>query len=276
MDNTAAAIQAQEQIAERVKDDPRAKARYEDFSIWSDVLGFLPDNVKGFIKYNLGLGKELSELDLNEKTLNYLDYLAFGGGAADPNRIEYEDYGPDFYSKISRDPISLIIWGNKNLEGDQWDRDITREKILANPEQYSIYVPALKRSLTVKEAMEMYPGAFDPKGLGIGAFTDPATITGTFLGGADIVRDKNGNVIIQDRYDFNELELPPEKVEQQIKQYRETPLGEKPFYEATRRFPAFNPFGQPYDININLGTEEDYIKRQGLTYGGKPLMKLKY
>lgn len=276
MDNTAAAIQAQELAAQAVKDDPRAKARYEDFSIWSDVLGFLPDNVKGFIKYNLGLGKDLSELDLNEKTLNYLDYLAFGGGAQDPDRITYEDYGPEFYSKISRDPISLIIWGNKNLEGDQWDRDITREKILANPEQYTYWDSSLNRYTTIKEAMEMYPGSFDTKGLGIGAFTDPATITGTFLGGADIVRDENGNVIIQDRYDFNELEQTPERVEGVRKQYREAPLGEKPFYEATRRFPAFNPFGQPYNINVNLGTEEDYIKRQGLTYGGKPLMKLKY
>jgi len=272
MDNLGAIAAQVEELAAEAAKDPRAKARYEDFSVWSDILGFLPDNVKGFIKYNLGLGKDLSELDLNEKTLNYLDYLAFGGGAADPNRIEYEDYGPEFYSKISRDPINLII----NDQKKRFNRDVTREDILANPEQYTYYDSTLKRQATIKEAMEMYPGAFDPKGLGIGAFTDPATITGTFLGGADIVRDENGNVIIQDRYDFNELEDTPEKVEGVRKQFRKTPLGEKPFYEATRRFPAFNPLGQPYDINVNLGTEEDYIKRQGLTYGGKPLMKLKY
>lgn len=272
MDSAAAAIQAQELGAEAVKDDPRAKARYEDFSVWSDILGFLPDNVKGYIKYNLGLGKDLSELDLNEKTLNYLDYLAFGGGAADPNRIDYEDYGLEFYSKVSRDPINLII----NDQKKRFNRDVTREDILTNPDDYTIYDGSKKEVITVKQAMEMYPGAFDPKGLGIGAFTDPATITGTFIGRADIVRDENGNVIIQDRYDFNELEDTPENVEGVRKQYRETPLGEKPFYESGRRLPAFNPFGQPYGINVNLGREEDFIKRQGLTYGGKPLMKLKY
>lgn len=246
MDSAAAIIQAQQLAAEAAKNDPRAKARYEDFSVWSDVLGFLPDNVKAYIKSNLGLGKDLSELDLNEKTLNYLDYLAFGGGAQDPNRIAYEDYGKNPYASISRDPVGQIIDIYKNA-----GVDLTREEVLANKDDYTI------KGVTLKELEKQYPGILTPEGLGLGSFIDPAEITKTFIGKGRIVRDENGNAIVQDMYNFNE----PESVKEYYKE-EDIGLGQTPLYEGLRRFSLYNPLFTEFPVNINLGKKEDYINRR--------------
>ena len=87
------------------------------------------------------------------------------------------------------------------------------------------------------------PDSFEDSVVGniVNSLLDPDYRMGSLVGSANYHIDKNGNVIITDRYDFNKgIDLQ----------------NANPLYKTLHW--AGTNFGKPYDVNINLGNPKNW------------------
>ena len=69
---------------QKLQDDPRELRRYKDFSLYADLLPFIPTNIKAFVQSQLGIDRDFTELDLTNKEAEKLNDVL----------TEYWDEGP--------------------------------------------------------------------------------------------------------------------------------------------------------------------------------------
>tara|TARA_R110002110_G_scaffold6909_1_gene34403 strand:+ start:216 stop:1049 length:834 start_codon:yes stop_codon:yes gene_type:complete len=243
-----------QQTLEELQDDPRELRRYKDFSLYADLLPFLPTNIKAYIQSQLGIDRDFSELDLTNKEIAELDRIMFEQGTFDPNQINYLDYqttdNPDDpYADIARNVVGVMA---KHY-------DVSEDEILARKDYYVLRDPKNpKKTITLAEAEKKYPGILNADPLSIRDLLDPAFSMKTFIGRGDVVTDENGNIIIEDTYNFGS----PETNAIERKNLKGVGLGDNPVYEAARRLPLYNPLNTEYSVDLNLGTREEYEKRK--------------
>jgi hypothetical protein len=234
---------------QKLQDDPRELRRYKDFSLYADLLPFIPINMKLFIQSQLGIDRDFTELDFTPREIAELDKMIFEQGLLDPAKIDYDDYNTGSgYSDIARNVAGITAKKNK----------VSREEVLQNPEKYNVSDPETGESISVAEAERRYPGITSPKRLKIKDLANPAFILKTTLGKADVLVDENNNIIIKDTYDFG----TPETNAKEREFLEGVGLGDNPAYELVRRVPLYNFLNTPSSVNINLGTREDYEKRK--------------
>ena len=251
---------------------PRERARAEDFSVYSDIPGFnlLPTNVKAYIQSQLGLGGlggPITELDMTEKELAELDRIMFEQGTTDPTKIDYTDYGVDL-GKVTRPGIMQTYVDTYNKENP--NSPITAQSITENLDNFMLRAPN-GEMMTFQELYDKYgDNIITPQGITPADFLNPAFNLMTFLGQADYSIDENGNIIINDVFDFNKPVEGSKSAAQG--------LGANPLYEIARKIPDYNPIATDIPVEIDLGTREDYEarKNKGMANGGMPLIELKY
>jgi hypothetical protein len=238
-----------QQTLEELQDDPRELRRYKDFSLYADLLPFIPTNIKAFVQSQLGIDRDFTELDLTNKEIAELDRMIFEQGLIDPSKIDYPDYSTGSgYSDITRNVPGLAAKAYK----------VSTDEIKNNPEKYNVSDPQTGESITLAEAEKKYPGILSPKSISIKDFSNPAFNLKTFLGKADVLVDEKGNLIIEDTYNFGS---PKTNIKEKAG-LKGVGLGDNPVYEAARRLPLYNPLNTEYSVNLNLGTREDYEKRK--------------
>ena len=258
--------------------DPRARARALDFSPYSDIPGInlLPTNIKAYALSQLGLGGLLpiqGELDMTEKELAELDRIMFEQGTTDPTKIDYTDYGVDL-GKVARPGVSQTYVDTYNKENPN-SPPITAQSITENPDNFRVRAPN-GEMMTFQELYNKYgDNVMTPQGITPADFLNPAFNLMTFLGQADYYIDENGNIIINDVFDFHSKKDGNDVDAAQG-------LGANPLYEIARKFPNLNPLATDIPVEINMGTREDYEARKkaaeevGMANGGMPLIELKY
>tara|TARA_R110000744_G_scaffold145697_1_gene258369 strand:- start:876 stop:1721 length:846 start_codon:yes stop_codon:yes gene_type:complete len=258
--------------------DPRARARALDFSVYADIPGFnlLPTNVKAYLQSQLGLGGvggPITELDMTEKELAELDRIMFEQGTTDPTKIDYTDYGVDL-GKVTRPGIMQTYVDTYNKENPN-SPPITAQSITENPDNFRVRAPN-GEMMTFQELYNKYgDNVMTPQGITPADFLNPAFNLMTFLGQADYSIDENGNIIINDVFDFTKKTDGNDVDAAQG-------LGNNPLYEIARKFPNVNPLATDIPVEINMGTREDYEARKkaaeevGMANGGMPLIELKY
>ena len=245
--------------------DPRARARARDFSPYSDIPGInlLPTNIKAYVLSQLGLGGLFpiqGELDMTDAELAEIDRMIFEQGLVNPNKMGYIDYSADI-GKVAR-PGTVESVAEAN--------NVTPEYVKANPDKIKITAPN-GQVMTVAELYKTYgENILTPVGITPADFLDPSFNLMTFLGSANVTQDADGNYIINDVFDFNK----PIKGKKDSAQG----LGANPFYEIGRKIPDYNPLASDIDVQIDVGTREDYEARKnmGMANGGMPLIELKY
>jgi len=240
-----------QQKIEELQDDPRELRRYKDFSLYADLLPFLPTNIKAYIQSQIGIDRDLSELDFTDKEIAEIDKIIFEQGTIDPSQINYLDYqtSDDPYADIARNVVGVMA---KHY-------DVSEDEILARKDYYVLRDPKnMDETITLAEAEKKYPGILNADPLSIRDLLDPAFSLKTTLGRADIITDEKGNVIIKDTYDFG----TPEANAVEREKLKGVGLGDRPGYELLRRAPLYNRLNTEYSVNLDLGTPEDYEKRK--------------
>ena len=235
---------------QKLQDDPRELRRYKDFSLYADLLPFIPTNMKAFIQSQLGIDRDFTELDLTDREIAELDKIVFEQGLLDPAQIDYPDY------KTSDTPYGDITRNVLGVMAKHYN--VSKDEILKNLGQYNISDPKTGESITLAEAERRYPGILNMDGLTIRDLINPAFSMKTFIGRADVTTDEHGNKIIEDTYDFGS----PKTNIKEKESLKGVGLGDNPVYEAARRLPLYNPLNTEYSVNLNLGTREDYEKRK--------------
>lgn len=234
---------------QKLQDDPRELRRYKDFSLYADLLPFIPINMKLFIQSQLGIDRDFRELDLTDREIAELDKMIFEQGLLDPAQIDYKDYNTGYgYADIARNVAGVAAKGSQ----------VSREEVLQNPEKYNVSDPETGESISVAEAERRYPGITSPKRLRIKDLANPAFILKTTLGKANVLVDENNNIIIKDTYDFGS----PETNAKEKEFLEDVSLGDKPVYEFMRRVPLYNLLNTGFSVNLDLGTKEEYEKRK--------------
>jgi hypothetical protein len=240
-----------QQTLEELQDDPRELRRYKDFSLYADLLPFLPTNIKAYIQSQIGIDRDLTELDFTNKEMAEIDKIIFEQGTLDPNQINYLDYqtSDDPYSDVARNVVGMMA---KHY-------DVSEEEILERKDYYVLRDPKnLDESITLAEAEKRHPGILNADRLTIRHLLDPAFSLKTTLGREDIITDEQGNIIIKGTYNFG----TPEANAKEREGLKGVGLGNRPVYEAARRLPLYNRYNTEYSVNLNLGTREDYEKRK--------------
>jgi hypothetical protein len=191
--------------------DPEARdrkfAEYADFSVFKDILPFIPINVKQYA-YHMAGGK--GDVDINDLTKKeqeaYYRYvqeiMASGELPLDQDSsvmMNYSAYGTE-------SDFGDIYWGKKNL-------GLSDEKFEAwKKGEINITYPGGRNgaveSYSYEEFLEKYPGALDSDGQSIGDLItnmqDPNYVAKTFTGKADINYNKDSNTItVTDNYNHN-------------------------------------------------------------------------
>jgi hypothetical protein len=192
-------------------EDPETRQRaldeYKDFSVFRDVLPFIPINVKQHA-YHMAGGK--GDVDINDLTKKeqeaYYRYaqeiMASGELPLDQDSsvmMDYSAYGTE-------SDFGDIYWGKKNL-------GLSDEKFEAW-KKGDIYITypggrnGAVESYSYEEFLEKYPGALDSDGQSIGDLItnmqDPNYVAKTFTGKADINYNKDSNTItVTDNYNHN-------------------------------------------------------------------------
>jgi hypothetical protein len=180
---------------------------YTDFSVFRDVLPFIPINVKQHA-YHMAGGK--GDVDINDLTKKeqeaYYRYaqeiMASGELPLDQDSsvmMDYSAYGTE-------SDFGDIYWGKKNLglsdeQLEAWKRG---EIYITYPGGRNGAV----ESYSYEEFLEKYPGALDSDGQSIGDLItnmqDPNYVAKTFTGKADINYNKDSNTItVTDNYNHN-------------------------------------------------------------------------
>jgi hypothetical protein len=192
-------------------EDPETRQRaldeYKDFSVFRDVLPFIPINVKQHA-YHMAGGK--GDVDINDLTKKeqeaYYRYaqeiMASGELPLDQDSsvmMDYPNYGTE-------SDYGDIYWGKKNL-------GLSDEQLEAwkKGEIYITYPGGRNgavESYSYEEFLEKYPGALDSDGQSIGDLItnmqDPNYVAKTFTGKADINYNKDSNTItVTDNYNHN-------------------------------------------------------------------------
>jgi hypothetical protein len=191
--------------------DPEARdrkfAEYADFSVFKDILPFIPINVKQYA-YHMAGGK--GDVDINDLTKKeqeaYYRYaqeiMASGELPLDQDSsvmMDYSAYGTE-------SDFGDIYWGKKNLglsdeKFEAWKKgeiDIT----------YGGGRYGAIQDYSYDEFLKAFPGALDSDGQSIGDLItnmqDPNYVAKTFTGKADINYNKDSNTItVTDNYNHN-------------------------------------------------------------------------
>ena len=236
--------------------DPRT----EGFSVYQDLLGFIPSNVKLYARSFLpkDFSGKFSEKDLSQKELDALDQIIFAEGTNRPGLLDYPDYKTSEkpYSDVTRNVVDLVAAGYK----------VSQDEVRANPNKYFVTDPYKKEKISVAELEKRYPGSMDPEAKGVMSLlsdlSNPRFSLKTSLGRAQITVDENGDYIITDTFDFNEDEKLNKKQMENLQSLQDAAgLGSSPIMEFLRRKAVGN---KPIPIEINLGSKEDYEARQGI------------
>jgi hypothetical protein len=191
--------------------DPEARdrkfAEYADFSVFKDILPFIPINVKQYA-YHMAGGK--GDVDINDLTKKeqeaYYRYaqeiMASGELPLDQDSsvmMNYSAYGTE-------SDFGDIYWGKKNLglSDEQFEAWKKGEIYITYPGGRNGAV----ESYSYEEFLEKYPGALDSDGQSIGDLItnmqDPNYVAKTFTGKADINYNKDSNTItVTDNYNHN-------------------------------------------------------------------------
>jgi hypothetical protein len=191
--------------------DPEARdrkfAEYADFSVFRDILPFIPINVKQHA-YHMAGGK--GDVDINDLTKKeqeaYYRYaqeiMASGELPLDQDSsvmMDYPNYGTE-------SDYGDIYWGKKNLGlSDEQLEAWKKGEIYIN---YPGGRNGAVESYSYEEFLEKYPGALDSDGQSIGDLItnmqDPNYVAKTFTGKADINYNKDSNTItVTDNYNHN-------------------------------------------------------------------------
>jgi hypothetical protein len=192
-------------------EDPETRQRaldeYKDFSVFRDVLPFIPINVKQHA-YHMAGGK--GDVDINDLTKKeqeaYYRYaqeiMASGELPLDQDSsvmMDYSAYGTE-------SDFGDIYWGKKNLGlSDEQLEAWKKGEIYIN---YPGGRNGAVESYSYEEFLEKYPGALDSDGQSIGDLItnmqDPNYVAKTFTGKADINYNKDSNTItVTDNYNHN-------------------------------------------------------------------------
>jgi hypothetical protein len=191
-------------------EDPETRQRaldeYKDFSVFRDILPFIPINVKQYA-YHMAGGK--GDVDINDLTKKeqeaYYRYaqeiMASGELPLDQDSsvmMDYPNYGTkEGYADVV--PIKNLGLSDEQLEA--WKRG---ELVIKYPGGRNGAV----ESYSYEEFLEKYPGALDSDGQSIGDLItnmqDPNYVAKTFTGKADINYNKDSNTItVTDNYNHN-------------------------------------------------------------------------
>ena len=184
----------------------RALDEYRDFSVFRDVLPFIPINVKQYAYHMAGGKGDIDINDLTDKELKTYyriaqEIIASGDLPLDQDSSAMVDY--PYYGTES--DYGDIYWGEKNLglsdeQFEAWKKgeiDIVYGSGRKGKEVY-----------TYEKFLKEYPGALDSDGQSIGDLItnmqDSNYIAKTFTGKADLNYDKDSNTItLTDAYNHN-------------------------------------------------------------------------
>ena len=190
--------------------DPEARdrkfAEYADFSVFKDILPFIPINVKQYA-YHMAGGK--GDVDINDLTKKeqeaYYRYaqeiMASGELPLDQDSSVMMDY-PNYGTKGGyADVVPIKNLGLSDEQLEAWKRG---ELVINYPGGRNGAV----ESYSYEEFLEKYPGALDSDGQSIGDLItnmqDPNYVAKTFTGKADINYNKDSNTItVTDNYNHN-------------------------------------------------------------------------
>tara|TARA_R110001606_G_scaffold361810_1_gene515519 strand:- start:165 stop:917 length:753 start_codon:yes stop_codon:yes gene_type:complete len=234
--------------------------RTEGFSVYQDLLGFIPSNVKLYARSFIpkDFSGKFSEKDLSRAELESLDQIIFAEGTRNPGYIDYPDYKTSEkpYSDITRNVVDLVSAGY----------NVSKDEVRANPDKYFVTDPYKKEKISVAELEKRYPGSMEPEAKGImgllSDLSDPRFSLKTSLGRAKVTVNENGDYVITDTFDFNENKKLNEKQMENLQSLQDRAgLGASPIMEFLRRKAVG---GKPIPIEINLGSKEDYEARQGI------------
>jgi hypothetical protein len=190
--------------------DPEARdrkfAEYADFSVFRDILPFIPINVKQYA-YHMAGGK--GDVDINDLTKKeqeaYYRYaqeiMASGELPLDQDSSVMMDY-PNYGTKGGyADVVPIKNLGLSDEQLEAWKKG---ELVINYPGGRNGAV----ESYSYEEFLEKYPGALDSDGQSIGDLItnmqDPNYVAKTFTGKADINYNKDSNTItVTDNYNHN-------------------------------------------------------------------------
>jgi len=199
---------AQEQIREKERarimaiEDPNRRAyelkRLDDYSVFRNVLPFLPANLKQFVYDILGGEKSFDINDLTDKEVTLLQELIL---PLVPENAKPGDVIPFDYD----------VW--QTTEPGKHYEDVTRPKSTWKVEEGD---KATKYGdLSEEEQREVVRLAEEQHGGGVSTPTDknmlrlmldPKFRLKTLIGGAQIIINEQGQPVLVDRYDFGEPE----------------------------------------------------------------------
>jgi len=200
-------------------EDPETRQRaldeYKDFSVFRDVLPFIPINVKQYAYHMMGGKGKVDINDYTDKELKtYYRYIqeimASGELSLDQDSsvmMDYPNYGTKGgYADIV--PIKNLGFSDEELE--EWK---TSGKTKAFPSGRK----GTREDYTYDEYVKKFPGALDSDGQSIGDLItnmqDPNYVAMTMTGKADITYDKDSNTIyLTDDYNHNPTGATPAEI----------------------------------------------------------------
>ena len=202
-------------------EDPNRRAyelkRLDDYSVYRNVLPFLPANLKQFVYDLLGGEKTFDINDLTDKEVAILQEVVLplipkDAKPGDIIDLPYETWGSDYSDVVT--PRS----------GWQVENPTTGERTL-----YSDLAEEKQREL-LEQLEEAQPGATTPTDKNmLQLFQDPLWRLKTLIGHAKIMINEQGQPVLVDRYNFN--------IEQTAKQKEAQGMGsitDRPLYNIPR------------------------------------------
>jgi hypothetical protein len=215
---TNAVQQEYDRIAEIEDEQRRAYelGQFEDFSVFRDLLPFLPANLKQYAYDLMGGDKPFSVNDLTDQELELLQKLVLplipeDAKPGDVIDVPYETWQTTEPGKTYED-VATPKRGQVGL-GESGERKLYADLSEERKELYN------------QEAEKFYPGVTTPTDKNmLQLMQDPKFRLKTLLGHAQIMINEQGQPVLVDRFNYNEEDIARETEARAMGSVEERPL----------------------------------------------------